>query len=95
MKIFKGVVIWRIFTKRWRHKENPKISSFKKVQTCIKKFFFLNNDLNLIISKAEKDLICVNTFIALPLHIVRNAYCLTARKQLSDISVLYQTAMLP
>ena len=39
--------------------------------------------------KAEKDKIGGKTFMALPSHVVRNAYCLTARKQLSNISVLY------
>ena len=59
------------------------------MQTCIKNIFFLNNDLNVIISKAENVQICGNTFKALPLYTVRNAYCLTARKQLSDMNVLY------
>ena len=32
---------------------------FKKVQICIKNVFCLNNDRKVIISKAEKDQICV------------------------------------
>ena len=39
------------------------IPYLKKVQTCIKNIFCLNNDWNVIISKAEKDMICGKTFI--------------------------------
>ena len=34
-------------------------------------------------------LLCGKTFTALPFHMVRNAYWLTSRKQLGDMSVLY------
>ena len=49
----------------------------------------LNNACNVIISKAEKDQICGKPFIPLPSHMVNNARCLTGRKQLSDMNVLY------
>ena len=45
-----------------------------------KGFFCLNNDWNEISKQ---------TFIALPSYTVRNAYCLTAWKQLSDMSLQY------
>ena len=48
-----------------------------------------NNEWNIITGKAEKDQNVGETFIALPSYMVRNAYCLMARKQLNDKSVLY------
>ena len=48
-----------------------------------------NNECNIITGKAEKDQIFGETFIALPSYMARNAYCLMARKQLNDKSVLY------
>ena len=42
-----------------------------------------------LFAKKEKDQICGKTFIALPSHMVGNAYCLIARIQLCDMNVLY------
>ena len=56
---------------------------------CIKNIFCLHNDWNVIICKTEKVQIYGKSFIALPAYTVRNAYCLTARKQISDMNMLY------
>ena len=53
---------------------------FEKSAELHKNIFCLNNDWNVIISKAEKVQICGKTCIALPSYTVRNAYCLTVRK---------------
>ena len=76
--------------------ERVHIPYLKKVQTCIKNFFCLSKDWNVIISKVQKDQICEKTLIALLSHMVKTAQCLTAKKNsLSDTSALYWTAMFP
>ena len=93
MKTFKGVVfasiVFDVYLQINDVIKEIQYPYLKKVQTCIKNIFCLNNDWNVIISKAEKALICGKTLIALPSYMVINAYCLTARKQLSDMNVLY------
>ena len=55
--------------------------SFLLLSLSPAEIFCLTKDWNVIISKGEKDKIGGKKFIALPSHMVRNAYCLTARKQ--------------
>ena len=86
MKTFKGVVFASIVFDVYLQTNDV----IKETQYPVfKNIFCLNNDWNVIISKAKKVQICGKTFIALPSYTVRNAYCLTARKQLSDMNVLY------
>ena len=81
MKAFKGI--------GFASTEFGLIPVLEKSADLIKNLFCLSNDWNVFISKAEKVQICGKTFITLPSYMVRNAYCLIARKQLSDMSVLY------
>ena len=89
IKSFKGVVFASIVFDVYLQINDVNIPYLEKMQTCIKNIFCLNNDWNVIISKAEKVQICGKRLIALASYTVRNAYCLTARKQLSDMNVLY------
>ena len=84
MKTFKGVVfasiVFDVYLQINYVIKETQYPVFVKVQTCIKNISCLDNDWNVIISKAETVQICGKTFIALPSYMVKNAYCLTARK---------------
>ena len=93
MKIFNSDVfassILQIFTNQWRHKGNSISRIWKKVPTWIKNILCLNNDWNVIFSKAEKNQICGKTVLAPPSYMVGIAYCLLQENRKSDMSVLY------
>ena len=72
MKSFKGVVsasiAFDVYVQINDVIKEPNAPYLTKVQKCIKNVFCLNNDQNVIISKAEKDQICGKSFTAVPSH---------------------------